>query len=79
MMNPPSRDDSAIENLFTYHPPTEEQKTAYEHIREKAKELAVIIDVYCPPSPDRTVAMRQLRECVMTANASIATGGGHYR
>lgn len=68
-----------IENLFTYHRPTEEQVQHYLDIRSAAKDLARVIDRCCPPSPDRTVAMRQLRECVMTANASIATGGGHYR
>lgn len=68
-----------IENLFTYHAPTEEQKEAYSIIREKAMEFATIIDENCPESPDRTSAIRLLREAVMTANASIATGGGFYR
>lgn len=68
-----------LENLFTYHAPTPEQQEAYKAIRAKAKELAEVIHVNCPESPDRSAAMRQLRECVMTANASIATGGGHYR
>jgi hypothetical protein len=69
----------AIENLFTYHAPTDEQKLHYVAIRSKAMELARLIDAHCPASPDRTTAIRRLRECVMTANAAIATGGGHYR
>jgi hypothetical protein len=68
-----------IENLFTYHAPTEEQKGAYSIIREKAMEFANIIHDNCPESPDRTAAIRHLRETVMIANASIATGGGFYR
>lgn len=68
-----------IEQLFTYHAPDEVQKQHYAHIREKAMELARLIDVCCPESPDRTAAIRKLRECVMTANAAIATGGGFYR
>lgn len=69
----------AIENLFTYHAPSEEQKQLYLDIRSKAMELARVIDRCCPASPDRTVAIRKVREAVMVANASIATGGGHYR
>lgn len=68
-----------IEELFTYHAPTDEQKLKYIAIRSKAMEMARVIDAQCPGSPDRTVAIRKLRECVMTANASIATNGGHYR
>ena len=69
----------AIENLFTYHAPTPEQQVLYKTIRSQAMALARLIDGACPPSPDRTDAIRKLRECVMTANAAIATGGGHYR
>lgn len=68
-----------IENLFTYHAPTDEQKEDYKEIRAKAMELARVIDTACPASPDRTTAIRKLRECVMTANAAIATNGGNYR
>lgn len=68
-----------IEGLFTYHAPTEEQVEDYKAIRSKAMELARLIDASCPASPDRTAAIRHLREAVMTANASIATGGGFYR
>ena len=64
---------------LTYHSPTDEQKLAYIEIRTAAIHLAHVIDRMCPGSPDRTAAMRKLRECVMTANASIATEGGHYR
>ncbi|KKL67576.1 hypothetical protein LCGC14_2133650, partial [marine sediment metagenome] len=65
--------------LFTYHVPTEEQKNSYLKIRENAMEFARVIHENCPESPDRTAAIRHLREAVMTANASIATGGGFYR
>jgi len=66
-----------IENLFTYHVPTDHQKELYLEIRTTAKQLARVIDAACPEGPDRTAAMRKLRECTMTANASIATNGGH--
>lgn len=75
----PSRQPSVIEALFTYHPPTDEQKVSYTLIRDAAKSLAQVIDQCCPAGPDRTTAIRKLRECVMTANASIATNNAQYR
>ena len=69
----------AIEELFTYHQPTEAQKGLYLDIREAGKNLARVIDASCPPGPDRTAAIRKLREAVMTANACIATGNAQYR
>lgn len=73
----PVRD--AISDLFTYHPPTPGQAEAYKSIRNSAMELARVIDRLCPPGPDRTTAIRKLREAVMTANASIATNNATYR
>lgn len=61
-----------IEDTFTYHPPKEGQPTRYEAIRAKAKELAFVIMENTPCSADQSAAIRKLRECVMTANASIA-------
>jgi hypothetical protein len=64
--------NAQIEKWFTYHSPNEDQKRRYEMVRLKAKEFAHIIVRSCPDSADRTAALRMLRECVMTANASIA-------
>lgn len=60
-----------IETLFTYHAPTPEQITALANVRASAKDLANVIMQNCPSGPDRTTAIRHLREAVMTANASI--------
>ena len=60
-----------IEELFTYHAPNEEQIQQLQEVRTAAKELAYTIIGNCPHSPDRTTAIRKLREAVMTANASI--------
>lgn len=65
--------------LFTYHPPNQAQTASYKRIRETAMRLAKVIDEECPAGPDRTVAVRKIREAVMIANASIATGNAHYR
>lgn len=64
-----------IEDLFTYHKPEGNQPAQYEAIRAKAKELAHVIVENTPASADQTAAIRKLRECVMTANASIALKG----
>lgn len=61
-----------IDDMFTYHPPTEGQPERYQQIRDKAKELAFVIVKCTPASADQSAAIRKLRECVMTANASIA-------
>lgn len=61
-----------IENNFMYHAPKEGQPEKYEAIREKAKELAYLIDDLCPHSREKSVAMTELETAIMWANASIA-------
>lgn len=61
-----------IENNFTYHPPSEDQKVLYEDIRTASKDLAHFINAACPPSAELTTAIRKLEEAVMWANAAIA-------
>lgn len=70
---------ATIEDLFTYHPPSTGQIPRYQAIREAAKAFALAIHKHCPPSADRTYAMRQLQSAVMTANRSIALNGRSYR
>lgn len=67
--------EEEIEIWFTYHAPKGDQQERYVRIREKAKELAKVIAECAPMCADRTVALRKLRECVMTANAAIACEG----
>lgn len=61
-----------LENRFMYHSPKEGQPEKYTAIREKAKELAYLIDAECPNSREKSVAMTNLETAVMWANASIA-------
>lgn len=61
-----------IENNFKYHAPKEGQLEKYNAIREKAKELAYLIDKECPNSREKSVALTNLETSVMWANASIA-------
>lgn len=64
-----------IDTIFTYQSPNADDIVAYQKIREKAKEMARIIDDYTPKCADQSAAIRKLRECVMTANAAIALRG----
>lgn len=61
-----------IEKAFTYHAPKEGQPEKYQAIRDKAKELAYVIDKETPESREKSLAMTKLEETVMWANASIA-------
>lgn len=64
-----------INEVFQYHAPDADQVVAYEKLRSSARDFAKAIADLCPASADRTDALRKLRECVMTANASIALKG----
>lgn len=64
--------NNQIENNFNYHAPKEGQTEKYAAIREKAKELAYLIDAECPSSREKSLAMTKLEETVMWANTSIA-------
>ncbi len=62
-------------HLFMYHAPTPEQLPKYERMREAAKAFAQVLVDLTPAGADQAAAIRLLRECVMTANASIALRG----
>lgn len=61
-----------IDNIFSYHAPKGDQPQRYDQIRTAAKAFAHVLIENTPPSADQSAALRKLRECVMTANASIA-------
>lgn len=61
-----------LENNFKYHSPKEGQPEKYTAIREKAKELAYLIDELCPDSREKSLAITKIEEASMWANASIA-------
>ena len=60
------------ENAFMYHPPKDGHAERYVEIRDKAKELGLMICELCPDSSEKAYAISSLREAVMWANASIA-------
>lgn len=62
----------SIENAFSYHPPRPGDEELYQAIREKGKELAVLIENYVPDSREKSLARTNLEQAVMWANAGIA-------
>ena len=64
--------EKAIENIFTYHAPKNDQKERYEKIRNKAKEMAYLINKICPDCAEKYEALKNLRISIMWANAGIA-------
>ena len=61
-----------LNNRFTYHKPKEGQPEKYEKLRAAAKNLAWDICENCPESRERSLALTNLEEAIMWANASIA-------
>ena len=67
-----------LENRFSYHAPSEyrrndlDQQERYELIRYDAKMFAKTLNDYCPDSRELSLAMTNLEQAVMWANASIA-------
>ena len=64
-----------IHELFTYHAPKPGQPEKYQALREKAKELALLINELCPESREKSVAITQLQLANMAANSAIAIHG----
>lgn len=60
-----------LDDVFSYHN-DERRIPHYNAIREAAKEFARAIIKNTPECADRSAALRQVREAVMTANAAIA-------
>lgn len=65
-------DARVIDWNFTYHAPDDGQTARIVGIRDTAKGLAELINVSCPESREKALALTKLEESVMWANASIA-------
>ena len=61
-----------IEKRFTYHAPKGDQPIKYEAMRTAFKDLAYLVEHYCPDSRERSLALTHLETAVFWANASIA-------
>jgi hypothetical protein len=67
--------EQEIDDAFTYHPWTNEQMEAGTKIREALAAGVKAIVACAPPCPDRSAAIRKLREARMDANSAITHNG----
>lgn len=65
-------DQARLDNLFSYHAPFGDQAQRYETIRASGGAFAEVLMEMCPPSAERTLAIRDIEMAVMRANQSIA-------
>lgn len=63
--------EDEIEKRFDFHPLNGDQLGRYGLIREKAKELAMVIYHNTPFSREQSLALTHLEEVVFFANAGI--------
>lgn len=68
---------AAVDDMFEYHKWTAEQIAQGKEVREALATAVKVIIANVPPSPDRTVAIRKLREARMDCNSAI-THNGRY-
>lgn len=61
-----------IDNTFTYHKSFGSQTERYEELRLIARDLAHNINRHCPESREKSLALTNLQQAIMWANASIA-------
>ena len=66
---------AAVDDAFEYHKWTPEQVEAGSKIRKALADAVKAIIAGAPPSPDRSAAIRKIRESRMDCNSAITHGG----
>jgi hypothetical protein len=61
-----------IDAIFTYHKPFGTQNDRYVKMRERARDLALLINESTPESREKSLAITSLQQTIMWANAAIA-------
>ena len=73
MKYPISEDQlKSLDNSYTYHSPKDDQTDRYVIIRNKAKELAIVLCENAPKSRELSIALTDLEKVVTMANKAIA-------
>lgn len=67
--------DEEIREMMTYQTPEPDMLPRFDAIREGAIQFAKIIMANTPASPDRSVAIRDVRNARLHANSAIALKG----
>ena len=57
---------------FVYHAPKPGQQEIYASLRDKGKELALLILDSTPESREQSIAITKLEEVIMWSNAGLA-------
>jgi hypothetical protein len=65
----------AIEDAFEYHPWNSEQQDKGALVRAFLCDAVKAIVRHVPPGPDRSAAIRKIREARMDCNSAITHGG----
>lgn len=68
-------DDKTIDDMFEYHQWDNEQIAKGNRVREALANAMRVIIANVPESPDRSVAIRKIREARMDANSAISHHG----
>jgi hypothetical protein len=66
---------AAIDSAFDYQPWDEAKVAKGKEVRRALAEAVKVIVANVPPSPDRTVAIRKVREARMDCNSAITHDG----
>ena len=67
--------EQSIRDAFLYHPWDADQQKKGEVVRSALMEAVRVIVMCVPPCPDRSAAIRKLREARMDANSAITHKG----
>lgn len=66
---------AACNNVNTYRPPNAETLPKFDHVKQAIVTAMSEIVLHCPPSGDRTAAIRLLMDARMAANRAISLEG----
>jgi len=67
--------DEELKQVMDYHPWGDTKKEMGQKVRDALGQALKTIIQYVPPCPDRTVAIRKIREARMDANSAITHDG----
>lgn len=66
--------DAILVDMFTHKKWSPEENEKSENVRAALLAAARVLIQEVPPCPDRTVALRELRSCLMNADNAIMFG-----
>lgn len=67
--------DEEIDDMFVYHPWDDENVAKGKAVREALANAVKVIVANVPAGPDRSVAIRKIREARMDANSALTFDG----